>query len=256
MIMQSYADRVFMKDALPRLYEHAHKVLSDQWPELLEQLQSLYLVSRCKCGLDGCVSFMCESSDARFAPINRRRPLSYPLNGIHGWYSISDDGVLAGFEILNDYDDGYLDSQLIEAGFGSNITSSNAVINETSECGASEEGLSRNFECDSKAQEEQATARSVYMTSAATQHLIEYRLGVQAFTPEEVTDFVENAMASSATPEATVAGNVRYPSLLSAAFQDRIGRKFKLRMSLDKIYGGYEVRTVVPEAIHKLSEVL
>lgn len=250
MTTQSRDDRIFIKDALPRLYAQVQERLRCDWPDMLEQLRSLYLVERCKCGLDGCVSFICESADARFAPVNGRRPLSYSLDDIHGWYSVSDDGVLAGFEILNDYDDGYLNSRLIEAGLGFNAPSANTTIEESSER-VDGEGSSRPFECSSEVQEQKASTYSVYMTAAATQHLIEYRLGVQAYSPEEVADFTETVMAASASPEVTVVESVRYPSLLSVAVLDQAARMFKLRMPLNKVEGGFEVRTVVPEGIFK-----
>lgn len=252
MSTQSRADRIFIKDALPRLYAQVHETLSCNWPELLEQLRLLYLVRRCKCGLDGCVSFICESADARFAPINCRRPLSYSLDDIHGWYSVSDDGVLSGFEILNDYDDGYLNSHLIEAGFGFNAPSTNAITEEPSEgTGSDGKEPSRHLARGSEAQEQQASDHSVYMTPAATRHLIEYRLGVQAYSTEEVVNFTETAMAASASPEVTAAENARYVSLLSVAVLDQAERKFKSRMPLNKVDGGFEVCTVVPEGIFK-----
>lgn len=252
MTTQSCDDRAFIKDALPRLYAQIQETLSCDWPELLEQLRSLYLVGRCKCGLDGCVSFICESADARFAPVNGRRPLSYSLDEIHGWYSVSDDGVLAGFEILNDYDDGYLNSRLVEAGLGFNVPSANATIEEPLEGADGDgEGSSLPFACGSEVQEQKASIHSVYMTAAATQHLIEYRLGVQAYSPEEVADFTETVMAASASPKVTVAENVRYPSLLSVAVLDQTERMFKLRMPLNKVEDGFEGRTVVPEGIFK-----
>lgn len=236
MIMQSPDNRVFIKDALPRFYAEIQGRLRCDWPDLLEQLQWLYLVKRCKCGLEGCVSFVCESAEARFAPVNGRRPLSYPLDDIHGWYSISEDRVLSGFEILNDYADGYLNSRLVEAGLGSNAPLTNSTIEEPPEGAYCEgKGSAQPFECSSNAQKPKAWSKSVYMTAAATQHLLEYRLGVQAYSAEEVADLTEAVMAASASPELTVAENVRYPSLVSVAMLDQSARMFKLRMPLKPV---------------------
>lgn len=247
---QSHDDRVFIKDALPRLYAEIQTRLQRDWPDLLEQLQLLYLVKRCKCGLEGCVSFMCESADTRFAPVNGRRPLSYPLSGIHGWYSVSEDRVLAGFEILNDYADGYLNSRLVEAGLGSNTPLAKAAAEgQSKNAHDAVEGLSQPFENHTEGQEQSAPNRSIYTTPAATQHVIEYRLGVQAYSPEEIADFTEAAMAPTATLEATAVENVRHPSLLSVAMLEQKARMFKVRMPLKLIEGGLEVRTIVPEGI-------
>ncbi|PNG48797.1 MULTISPECIES: hypothetical protein [unclassified Variovorax] len=249
MTTQNRDDRVFIKNAMPRFYAHVEETLSLDRPELLEQLGSLHLVGRCNCGLDGCVSFVCESADARFASINGRRPLSYPLDNMHGWYTVSDDGVLAGFEILNDYDDGYLNSRLLDAGFGFEARSAEATLKESSGGADGDgEGSPPPLKLGTKAQEKKTSTRSVYMTAGATQHLIEYRLGVQAYGPEEVLDFTEVAMASNASPEVTVAQKVRYLSLLSVAVRDqRTERMFKARMPLNEVEDGFEVRTVVPE---------
>jgi hypothetical protein len=248
MTTQNREDRLLLKDALPRLYAHMEETLRRDWPELLEQLGSLYLVRRCRCGLDGCVSFVCESADVRFAPINGRRPLSYPLDDIHGWFSVSDDGVLAGFEILNDYYDGYLNSRLVDAGLGFDAPSANATTDNPSE-GPHSGGVGspQPFDLGSEAQEQETSTQSVYMSAGATQHLIEYRLDVQAFSPEDVADFAEAAMASDGIPDVTAAQNVRYPSLLSVAVHDQTERMFKSRMPLYKVEKGFEARTVVPE---------
>ena len=249
MTMQSPDDRVFIKDALPRLYAEIQERLRCDWPDLLEQLHSLYLVKRCKCGLEGCVSFMCESADARFAPVNGRRPLSYPLNDIRGWYSVSDDHVLTGFEILDDSADGYLNTRLIEAGFGFNSPLIKATIAVRSEgADRDEKGSSESLECSAEVPEPKASSNSVYMTAAATQHLIEYRLGVQAYSPEESADFTEAAMAPTASTESSVVENVRHLSLLSVALEQK-ARMFKVRMPLKRIKGGLEVRTIIPEGI-------
>ncbi|WP_143684573.1 hypothetical protein [Variovorax sp. KK3] len=244
----TFEARVFIKDALPRLYGDVKRTLLRDRPEMLEQLELLYLVERCKCGLDGCVSFVCESADARFTPINGRRPLSYPLGEVHGWYSLSDDGVFAGFEVLDDYDDGYLDSCLVEAGFGSNASGATPTTEDPSEVAKGKwDGSLPPIEPRSEDQEQKTSTNSVYMTAPAVQHLIEYRLAVQAYSREEIVDFTDAAMAANATPQATVVRGFRYPSLLSAAVHESTRRVFNLRMPLNKSKDGFEMRTVVPE---------
>lgn len=107
----------YLKDALPRFYEDMEDTLKCEWPELLPQLPHLYITRRCSCGGEDCRSFSCESDDQRFAPINGRRPFSYSIMRVNGCYQVSNDNVLSGFEILDDYWDGYLDRALTEAGF-------------------------------------------------------------------------------------------------------------------------------------------
>ncbi len=112
-------NRKYLKDALPRFYEDMEDTLKCDWPELLPQLSRLYIVSRCPCKDPTCRSFSCESDDERYAPINGRRPLSYSIMRVHGRYQVSDDGVLSGFEILDDYHDDSLERELTAAGFPS-----------------------------------------------------------------------------------------------------------------------------------------
>ena len=109
------SDRKYLKDALPRFYEDLEDTLKCDWPELLPQLPHLYITERCLCG--GCQSFSCESDNPQYAPINGRRPLSYEIARIDGRYSVSHDGILSGFEILNDYWDGSMETGLTAAGF-------------------------------------------------------------------------------------------------------------------------------------------
>ncbi|MFH0130036.1 hypothetical protein ACGLHS_07480 [Variovorax sp. VaC1] len=240
-------DRISIKDALPRLYASVAQTLRRDRPELLEQLESLYLVDRCKCGMDGCVSFTCESADARFAPINSRRPLSYPLDDIHGWYSVSEDGVLAGFEILDDYEDEYVSSRLADSGLGFNFRSSATKVEKRHE-NLDKNGSARTFEAESATETEKQSTNSVYMTAGSTQHLIDYRLKVQGYEPKEIAEFAEAAMASTARPEATIIRGAQYPSLVSVAVRDLVTQRVcEVRMPLNKVGGGFEARSLVPE---------
>ena len=115
--LQMSANRKYLKDALPRLYEDMEDTLKCDWPELLPQLARLYITRRCPCGDEDCRSFDCESDDPRYAPIGGRQPMSYAIARVDGWYQVSADGVLSGFEILSDYWDGALERGLVAAGF-------------------------------------------------------------------------------------------------------------------------------------------
>lgn len=114
-------NRKYLRNALPRFYEDMEDTLKCDWPELLPQLGRLFIVSRCQCGQEDCRSFSCESDDPRYAPINGRRPLSYSIGRLNGWYQVSADGVLSGFEILDDYWDGSLGRGLTAAGFPAKV---------------------------------------------------------------------------------------------------------------------------------------
>ena len=115
------ANRKYLKTALPRFYEDMEDTLKLDWPELLPQLEHLYITSRCQCGGEDCRSFNCESDDLQYAPINGRQPLSYSIARVNGWYEVSADGVLSGFEILDDYWDGSLERGLAAAGFPAKV---------------------------------------------------------------------------------------------------------------------------------------
>lgn len=111
------SERKYLRDVLPRFYEDVEDTLKCDWPELLPQLERLYIVDRCSCGQQECRTFSCESDDPRYCPINGRRPFSYSIKRVDGVYQVSDDGVLSGFEILSDYWDGSLERGLTAAGF-------------------------------------------------------------------------------------------------------------------------------------------
>lgn len=111
------ANRKYLKDALPRFYGDLEDTLKCDWPEMLPQIAHLYITRRCQCGDEDCRSFDCESDDPRYVPIGGRRPLSYAIARVDGWYQVSPEGVLSGFEILSDYWDGSLERGLVAAGF-------------------------------------------------------------------------------------------------------------------------------------------
>ena len=116
-------DRKYLKDAFPRFYEDLEDTLKCEWPEFLPQIPHLYLTGRCSCKDADYRTFNCESDHADYAPINGRRPFSYALNRVNGWYAVSADGIMSGFEILEDYFNGSLEDGLTAAGMPSPLKS-------------------------------------------------------------------------------------------------------------------------------------
>ena len=214
---------------LPRLFDDVAATLQQTHPQLLEQLRTLRVVARCQCGTPGCVSLVCESSDKRYAPVNGQQPLSFPIQGIHGWYAVSASGVLSGFEVLDDYSDQAIAQQLQSFGFEAGEPLPPQAPDDTHEDGS---------------------ATSVYMTAAATAHLIAYRSGLQAFSPEAMADYMEAAMRADAEAVETRVNGTAHLSLLSTTITDPgTQRELRARLLLRRRKAGFEVRNMVPEGI-------
>lgn len=95
-----------------------------------------------------------------------------------------------------------------------------------------------------------SAATDVYMTDDGVRHLLAGRIGQDGYTPEQVTQFAQQAMAKRSSPDLNVAKGGQAPGLLSAGLVDLAsGRPYSARMPLKQVDDGLEVRTVVPEGL-------
>lgn len=90
-----------------------------------------------------------------------------------------------------------------------------------------------------------APSRDVFMTDKALDHIIERRMGDRAFTPEDVTRFVEAALERRARPELDVSKSGQNPALRNTNVLDPVtGRRHDAFIPFKQGDAGYEVRTV------------
>lgn len=113
-------ERKYLKDVLPRLYDEV-KAWADteNEPELLRQVDHLFITGRCPCGQ--CSDFFLDSDIPELSRANGSekllRPLYYDLEGVWPMVGMTEnaDGTynITGFELSgSDYEDGYINSQL------------------------------------------------------------------------------------------------------------------------------------------------
>lgn len=220
-----------LRNVLPRLYRDVAQTLAREYPALLPQLAQLQVTRRCECGMDICLSFHCESADPALAPLAGRRPLAYPLAQPGGWYFVAQDDVLTGFELLDDYPDGYLAEELAHAGL---LPGPAPDAHDGPDTGDPETP--------------RAGAATVSMPPDCMQHLIGMRLEGQGFMPEEVVEFLRSAMAEEA--EAVPSPATSRPSMRGLAMHDPVtGRMFGPRLVLRGTARGFDARSVLPEGL-------
>ena len=213
---------------LPRLFDDLTATLQQSQPQLLEQLRALQVVARCQCGAPGCASLICESSNPKWAPTHGGRPLSFPIQGVHGWFAVSAQGILSGIEIMDDYQDQSIAYQLQRLGFTSGKPSPAPLSDD----------------------EDEGNATSVFMTPDANAHLAAYRKGVQFFSAEDIVEYIAAALRAEAEPSETKVQGISHVSLLSNAMTCPITqRAFRSRLLLQTRNTGFAIRNMVPEGI-------
>jgi hypothetical protein len=115
--------RVYFKDAMPRLYaEMAAWIHQNGCDKLMPQIATMFITGRCDCGSEQCIYFWIESSSGLYAILGGRRPTFTDTRtsetGVMAVYSdMKGTGILAGFERIGDYPDGYIQKQLEVHGF-------------------------------------------------------------------------------------------------------------------------------------------
>ncbi len=95
-----------------------------------------------------------------------------------------------------------------------------------------------------------SVGRDVVMTDAAHAHLMDRRIGIDNFTPAEVTKFAEQAMQPRSSAWIDPAAKNHKPSLLADGLLDQAtGRRYSAQMPLQSQGDALEVVTVVPRGL-------
>jgi hypothetical protein len=118
-------ERLYLHKVLPRFYADVLESLKATRPELIAQLDYLYVTGRCPCGDGGCVQFYCESAQPGVAPVGVRRPAYFDLPGltVGVMIGVGRGDILTGFEVLSDYQDGAIQAGLESHGFPKSVNS-------------------------------------------------------------------------------------------------------------------------------------
>lgn len=127
----AHPERKYLKDVLPRLYHEAVAWLADSdWPELVDQLPSLFITDRCNCGSGECSQFFLDSEIPKLSrelgSTLLQRPLYYDMGssglmiGLSGAAGLTPgqhtESYVSSFELScmrgGDYEDRYVHRQL------------------------------------------------------------------------------------------------------------------------------------------------
>jgi hypothetical protein len=92
--------------------------------------------------------------------------------------------------------------------------------------------------------------REVMMNDEALKHLMDRRMAIDQFSPEEIVRFAEQAMQPRAKAWIDPAGRAHKPSLQNEGLLDPVtGRRYDAQMPLAEKGAGLEVVTVVPRGL-------
>lgn len=96
----------------------------------------------------------------------------------------------------------------------------------------------------------ETAGRDVMMTDDAFKHLMDRRMALDQFSPEEIVRFAEQAMRPRAKAWIDPAGRAHKPSLQNGGLLDPVsGRRYDAQMPLAAKDAGLEVVTVIPRGL-------
>ncbi|MCW8826304.1 MAG: hypothetical protein OQK78_07755 [Gammaproteobacteria bacterium] len=108
----------YLHELMPRFYINMKRYLDSEWPELSPQLDTLIVTRRCGCEDPNCTDFSVKQTSNKYQ--KQKGVIHYydtSIQEIHPTLAIQGDNYLKGFEITNDYRDGYI-NRCLEKRFG------------------------------------------------------------------------------------------------------------------------------------------